>query len=97
MTSILVMSETLPLSEIKAHLSEIVDRVEAEHERIVLTRNGRPAAVLLSPEDLAALEDTIELLSDPSALTDIEEARAAVAAGDFVTADELRARYRHDR
>jgi len=38
------MSETLPLAEIKAHLSEIVDRVEREHERIVLTRNGRSRA-----------------------------------------------------
>ncbi len=42
------MSETLPLAEIKARLSEIVDRVEREHERVVLTRYGRPAAVIMS-------------------------------------------------
>ena len=41
------MSDTLPLAEIKAHLSEIVDRVEGGHERIVLTRRGRPAAVIM--------------------------------------------------
>ena len=68
----MVMSETLPLAEIKAHLSEIVDRVEREHDRVVLTRNGRPAAVIMSPADLEALEDTLELLSDPAAMAEIK-------------------------
>lgn len=93
MTRILVMSETLPLAEIKAHLSEIVDRVEGQHERVVLTRNGRPAAVLISPEDLEALEDTLELLADPTARAEIEQARREVAGGKGIRADELRARY----
>jgi antitoxin YefM len=89
----MVMSETLPLAEIKAHLSEIVDRIEREHERIVLTRHGRPAAVIISPEDLAALEDTLDLLSDPSALAEIEAGREDVAQGRTVGADQLRAKY----
>ena len=93
MTIILVMSETLPLADIKARLSEIVDRVEREHERVVLTRNGRPAAVIMSPADLAALEDTLELLSDPAALQEIREAREDVARGRVVSAEELRAKY----
>lgn len=91
----MVMSETLPLAEIKAHLSEIVDRVEREHERIVLTRNGRPAAVILSPEDLEALEDTLELVSDPQALAEIDEARDDLARGRTVSAEELRSKYLH--
>jgi antitoxin YefM len=93
MTIIMVMSETLPLAEIKAHLSELVDRIESEHERIVLTRNGRPAAVLLSPEDLEALEDTLDLLSDPAAVAEIRAARKDIGKGRGVTAEELRARY----
>jgi len=93
MTRILVMSNTLPLAEIKARLSEIVDRIEHEHERIVLTRHGRPAAVIMSPEDLAALEDTLELLSDPSAKAEIEAARDDVAQGRTFGADQLRAKY----
>lgn len=88
----MVMS-TLPLAQIKAHLSEIVDRIESEHERIVLTRNGRPAAVLLSPDDLEALEDTLDLLSDPTALAEIRAARKDIATGRGVTAEELRAKY----
>lgn len=93
MTRILVMSETLSLAEIKAHLSEIVDRVEGHHERVTLTRNGRPAAVLISPEDLEALEDTLELLADPMARAEIEQARREIAAGKGIRADDLRARY----
>jgi prevent-host-death family protein len=50
----MVMSETLPLAEVKAKLSEMVDRVEPTHDRITLTRNGRPAAVLISPDELAS-------------------------------------------
>jgi len=89
----MVMSEVLPLAEIKAHLSEIVDRVEGQHERVTLTRNGRPAAVLISPEDLQALEDTLDLLADPDAREEIEKARRDIARGKGIRADELRARY----
>lgn len=91
----MVMSETLPLAEIKAHLSEIVDRVERDHERVVLTRNGRAAAVILSPADLEALEDTLDLLSDPEAIRDIDAARDDIAAGRVVSAEQLRAKYLH--
>ena len=93
MTKILVMSQTLPLAEVKAHLSEVVDRVEGHHDRITVTRNGRPVAVLISPEDLEALEDTLELLADPAARAEIERARREIARGKGIRADELRARY----
>ena len=54
---------------------------------------GRPAAVLMSAEELATLEDTLELLSDPTAMAEIEHARLEVRAGRSVSADELRAKY----
>jgi antitoxin YefM len=81
--TIVVMSVE-PLRSVRDHLSEFVDRVENEHERIVVTRNGRAAAVLISPEDLAQLEETIDVLSDPAALADIREADEAYARGDVV-------------
>lgn len=93
LTVILVISKTLPLAEIKARLSEIVNRVEREHERVVLTRNGRPAAVILSPADLEALEDTLKLLSDRRAVEEIRAARDEIAKGRSVSAEELRAKY----
>jgi len=68
----------------------MVDRVERTHDRITLTRNGRPAAVLISPEELASLEDTLELLADPDAMKQLRRSRSAHAAGDYVTGDGLR-------
>jgi len=84
------MSEILPLSSVKAHLSELVDRVEGEHDRVVVTRNGRPAAVLISHEDLEGLEETLAALSDPDLMRQLRESEAAAAAGDVVELDDLR-------
>lgn len=80
---------TLPLSEVKARLSEIAAEVDRTHERVHVTRNGREYVVLLSAQDLDSLEATIELLADPAALARVREAEAAVAAGDLTTADEM--------
>jgi prevent-host-death family protein len=93
MTIILVMTETFSLAHIKAHLSEVVDRVERQHDRVVLTRNGRPAAILVSPDDLEALEDTLDLLSDPEALREISRAREEISEGHVLDAETLRAKY----
>jgi prevent-host-death family protein len=88
------MSEVvLPLAEIKQRLSEIVDGVEARHDRVVLTRNGRPAAVIIRPHDLESLEETLEILSNPEAMRAIRKAEADIEAGKGVTADQLWARY----
>ena len=75
---------TEPLRSARDHLSELVDRVEREHDRVMITRNGRDAAVLISVQDLAELEETVAVLSDPEALADIREADAAYARGDVV-------------
>lgn len=72
------------LRTVRNHFSEFVDRVEGQHERVVVTRNGKAAAVLISPEDLAQLEETVDVLGDPEALTAIREADAAYASGDVV-------------
>jgi antitoxin YefM len=73
---------TEPLRTVRDHLSEMVDRVEREHDRVVITRNGREAAVLLSAADLAELEETLSVLSDPQAMADIREADAAYDKGE---------------
>ncbi len=75
---------TEPLRIVRDHLSEVIDRVEYHHERVVVTRNGHDAAVLISPDDLAEMEETIDVLSDPEALADIREGDQAYARGDVV-------------
>jgi antitoxin YefM len=93
MTIIMVMDRTLPLANVKAHLSELVDKVEAEHDRVILTRNGRPAAVIISPDDLEALEETVDLLSRPGAVEEIQKARAELEASEFLSVADLRSRF----
>ncbi len=80
----IVAMTTEPLRSVRDHLSELVDRVEREHDRVVITRNGREAAVLISAADLAELEETVSVLSDAGALADIREADAAYARGEVI-------------
>lgn len=94
MTIIIVMPDvTLPLAEIKKRLSEIIDGVERQHDRVLLTRNGRPAAVILSPDELESLEETLEILSNPKAMREIRRAEADIERGRYVGAEELRKKY----
>jgi antitoxin YefM len=74
-------AEHVSLAEVKNRLSEVVERLEREHGRVVITKHGRPAAVMLSLEDLESLEETLEILSDPELMAAIREAGADVAAG----------------
>lgn len=81
-----------PLRNVRDHLSEFVDRAEREHERVVVTRNGRPAAVLIGYDDLAGLEETLDILSDPEALGEIRRAEAEVERGEGIRGvDAIRA------
>ncbi len=81
---------TIPLADAKARLSAVLDEVRDTHERVVITRNGRPEAVIMSVSDLEALEETLDVLSTPGALAEIRAAEAEIARGEAVGADELR-------
>jgi prevent-host-death family protein len=73
---------TLPLSDVKARLSELGRRVSEQHERITVTRNGEAQFVLLSVDDLEGLEITLEVLSDERAAGRIAESLDSLASGD---------------
>ena len=100
MTSLVIlvtMSEVSSLAEAKAHLSELVARVGAQHERVTVTVHGRPAAVLLAVDDLEALEETIAVLSDTAALHALSDADAELARGEGEDQDSLAAAMRARR
>ncbi len=73
-----------PMSTFRDGLAGFLDRVEQQHDRVVITRNGRTAAVLISAEDLEAMEETISVLGDPEALAEIREADEAYRSGEVV-------------
>jgi antitoxin YefM len=81
---------TISLADAKARLSAVLDEVRDTHERVVITRNGRPEAVIMSVSDLEALEETLDLLSTPGALEEIRVAEAEIARGEAIGAEELR-------
>lgn len=80
---------TMPLGEAKSHLSELVGRVHDHHERVTVTVHGKPSAVLLSVEDLEALEETLAIMRDAGTLSRLAESDAELARGEDVSADEL--------
>jgi antitoxin YefM len=75
------MAKTLPISEAKMKLGELVAGLEAGDEEVVITRNGRPAAVLLATEAYEALQETLALLSDPETIAQVRRAKAYFDAG----------------
>lgn len=81
---------TLPLSEVKARLSEIAEEVAATHERVQITKNGRDYVVLLAAEDLESIEATLELLGDPDAQARIASANEDIERGDVLDEAAIR-------
>lgn len=82
---------TLPLSEVKARLSEIAEEVASTHERVQITKNGRDYVVLMAAQDLESIEATLELLGDPDAQARLRQAERDVAKGDLLDEDAVRA------
>jgi len=75
------LAEQMPLADVKNRLSEVVERLEKEHGRVVITKHGRPAAVVLSVDDLESLEETLNILGDHALLSKIQKAMNELAEG----------------
>jgi len=90
LTIIMVMTMIIPLADAKARLSAVLDDVRDTHDRVVITRNGRPEVVIISVSDLETIEETLDLLSTPGAVDEIRTAEAEIARGEATGADELR-------
>lgn len=75
------MAKTLPVSEVKARLPELVAGVQEREEEVLITRNGRPAAVLLNVDEYERLKATLDVLSDPDLMRQIRNSRRYFARG----------------
>jgi len=84
------MPKTVPFTEARARLTELLDEVNERHEHVIITRNGRPAAVVLSNEEYEALAETLEVLEDEETLEALRESEADVRGGRVYSLDEVR-------
>jgi antitoxin YefM len=80
---------TLPLAEVRANLSKLVDEAVRTHQRIEVTRQGRRAVVILSADDYDSIMETLDILSDPDLMTEVRRGQADIARGDFHTIDDV--------
>ncbi len=83
------MPEVLPFSQAKARLSELADRIEKQHERIVVTRHGRPSFVLMSPDELESLEETLDILGDEELMASLRLSQQEAAEGKLIPLEEV--------
>jgi antitoxin YefM len=94
MPTITVMAKFQTITEAKAHLNEIVDALDDSTEEVVLTRHGKPAAILMGWNAWGGLLETLDIMSTPGAMEDLRGARARYEAGEYVTIDEVEASLR---
>lgn len=87
------MTTTLPLTEAKAKLNELIDSAVNTHERVTITRHGKPVAVLISVEDLESIEETLYWQAQPGARESAEEAAIERDRGELWDESAVRRRY----
>jgi len=90
MTIIQVMA-TQSLAAVKAHFSQVIDEVSGTHQRVTVTKNGSPVAVILAVEDYESLVETLEILSDPKAMAEIRQAESELRHGESYDEEQVRA------
>ena len=82
--------DTLSLSEAKMKLSELIEKVQSTDAEVVITKNGRPAAVLVSPDEFEGWRETIDIKSDADLISEIRKGIAALKKKSKVyTLEEL--------
>jgi prevent-host-death family protein len=85
-----LIPETVPVRELRSDLARVIDRVAHLREHVIITRRGRPAAVLIPVDEYDALEETVEIACDRDALAAIDEGLREVERGETVSLEDLR-------
>jgi len=84
------MTHTLPISKAREDLTSLVDNVNKKLEEYVITVNGSPAAVLISAAEYESWKETNEIMADSELLQAIKDGEKDIAAGKFITFDQLK-------
>lgn len=79
----------IPLSEAKTHLAHLLDEVGALGERVLITRSGKPAGVLLSVDEYEGMLETLEILADSALLAKVRAGLADAEAGRLLSHEEV--------
>ena len=83
--------ETIPITEAKARIAELADRVAREHDHFTITRNGRADVMLISVAEYESMRETLDVLSDDETLADLRQSREDFAARDTFCVEQVRA------
>jgi len=83
------MTNLVPISDVRAHLQELVNKVNKNLDRVIITINGQPKATLVSLEELESLEETAEILAIPGAKDRIQKGADQIKKGEFVPLSDL--------
>jgi prevent-host-death family protein len=87
------MARTVPFTEARSTLSELLDFVEAEQEHVVITRNGKNVGLLMSMDEWESWEETFEVLQDEELLEMLKRSEEDVKAGRLVELDDVLRRH----
>ena len=82
------IEEYMSISDAKARLLEVLRRIEEQHGKVVITKNGIPRAVLLAYDDFEGLLETIDILSDSRTVNGIKKGLRDIKAGKVVSLKE---------
>ena len=83
--------ETIPITEAKARIAELAERVAREHDHFTITRNGRADVMLISVAEYESLRETLDILSDEETLADLRQSREDFADGATYSPGQVRA------
>jgi len=88
----IAMVNTITLKELRPELPEVIKDIDSKLDRYIVTKRGKPVAIMMSPDDYEGLLETIEILSDKEAARRIKQAKQEIKEGKTLSLEELRQR-----
>ncbi len=83
------MTNLIPISDVRAKLPDLVEKVNKKLDRVTITVNGKPKATLISAEELESIEETLEILSNPRLMKDLKKAEKEIEEGKGIPWEEV--------